>query len=406
MAETRSGGAYSQQPHGALQGIKILSFAQVGVGPAAVQLMADLGADVIKVERPQVGAWERGWSGPRAFIKGESLFFLGFNRNQRSLTVNLKHPRGKEIVYRLVPRMDLMVENYRPGVMDQLGLGYETLAEINPRIIYCSATGFGPEGPYKNRPGQDLILQSESGLASITGRKQDPPTPTGAPIVDMHAAALLAFGVVSALLCRERTGVGQKVETSLLEAALHLQLEPLMYFLNGRWLRERSEEGLGSTYHAAPYGIYETKDGYLALSITPVDKLADALGLPELKAFSEKDAHERPDEIKRVVQKVVKTKRTGEWLEILLAQDIWCGSVNTYGTLEHHPQLVALDVFQAFEHPKAGKVKTLRHPVRYSQTPARLTRYPPLLGEHTEEVLKVFGYSEQEIKELVEAGAV
>ena len=246
-----------QRRDGALTGVKVLSFAQLAQGPAAVQLMADLGADVVKVERPKVGAWERNWAGSNAFVNGESLFFLGFNRNQRSLTADLKDPRGKEIIRRLIVDTDVVFENFRPGVMERLGLGYDDLSAINPHLVYCSSTGFGSEGPYRDVAGQDLVLQAESGLASITGRRQDPPTPTGAPIVDIHAAALLAFGVMAARWARERTGVGQRVESSLLEAALHLQMEPLVDFINGGWLRERTEAGIASTLHGAPYGIYE-----------------------------------------------------------------------------------------------------------------------------------------------------
>jgi len=389
-----------------LSGIKLLSFAQLAQGPAAVQLLADLGADVIKVERPGVGAFERSWSGGNAFINGESLFFLGFNRNQRSLTANLKDPRGKEIIERLILDTDVVVENYRPGVMDRLGLGYDHLAKINPTLVYCAGTGFGSEGPYRDVAGQDLVLQAESGLTSITGRRHDPPTPTGAAIIDIHAAALLAFGIMTALFSRERTGVGQRVESSLLEAALHLQMEPLVYFLNGRWLRGRSETGIASTFHGAPYGIYETQDGYVALSMNPLSRLATVLDIPELNDLSEADTYTRPDEIKRLINPVIASKTSSESLALFRANDIWCGAVNSYDDLQQHPQIEAIAAFQSFDHPAVGEVKVLRGPVRVGSDSDRVLARPPMLGEHTREILAAHGYSGGEITALTDDGVV
>ena len=211
-----------------LEGIKVLSFTHFLQGPAAVQMLADTGAEVIKIEPPQ-GAFERAWAGFDAFTEGVSMFFLLGNRNQRGIQLDLRQPQAREIVYRLVREADVLLENYRPGVMDKLGFGYEALKAINPRLVYCSCTGYGGSGPNLKRPGQDLLLQAMSGMAMLSGDGEAAPTPVGSAIVDQHAAALAAFGVVAALQARERTGVGCLVESNLLNAALALQIEPFTY---------------------------------------------------------------------------------------------------------------------------------------------------------------------------------
>ena len=249
------------------KGVKVLSFTHFLQGPSAVQMLADLGADVVKIE-PLKGAFERHWAGFDAFIDGVSIFFMLANRNQRSLSIDLRSDKGKEIILRMVREADVVIENYRPGVMKRLGFDYESLKAINPRLIYCSCTGYGSDGPYLERPGQDLLLQCLSGLALLSGEDGAPPTPVGSAIVDQHAAMLAAFGVVAAMYEREKTGQGKMIESNLLNAALDLQIEPLTYYLNKGPLWKRNKPGMGSRFHPAPYGVYQTSDGWIAISLT------------------------------------------------------------------------------------------------------------------------------------------
>lgn len=390
-----------------LSGIKILSFTQWLLGPAAVQYLADMGADVIKIETPGEGAWERRWAGGDTFRNGVSVFFLLANRNQRSLTLNLKHPEGLVIAQRLVEHSDVLVENFRPGVMERFGLGYEDVRAINPRMIYASASGFGQQSPFRDLPGQDLILQAISGLAAATGRAGEPPTPAGAAVVDQHGASLLAMGILGALLLRERTGEGQRVEVTMLEAALDLQLEPVVYFLNGGKV-ERPKEPLGSSYHQAPYGIYQTRDGYLAISLSPVSSIRDALGGPsELIPYEDPTiAMVQREEIYRALDPFFRTRETKELVESLRARGVWCAPVQWYDEALQDPVVRHLDPFLEIEHPRAKRVKLLKHPIRYGGKGAAVRRLPPDLGEHTREILDELGYSEGQIERFREVGTV
>ena len=230
---------------GLLSGIRVVAFTQFLLGPVATQYLADMGADVIKVEAPGGGAWERSWAGGNTFVNGVSAFFLLSHRNVRSVALDLKSEAGREAVLRLISTADVVVENFRPSVMDRLGLGFEAVREIKPDIIYASASGYGPDGPNRDLPGQDMLLQAITGLAAATGRAETGPLAAGAPVVDQHAASLLAMGILAALVHRERAGSGQQIQVNMLEAALDLQLEPLTYHLNGGYL-QRPALGMGS----------------------------------------------------------------------------------------------------------------------------------------------------------------
>jgi crotonobetainyl-CoA:carnitine CoA-transferase CaiB-like acyl-CoA transferase len=393
-------------PLAVLAGVRVLSFTQFLLGPSGVQFLADLGADVIKVEPPGGRLWERNWSGANLYLNGVSVFYLAAHRNQRSLALDLKHPEGQAVARRLVERADVLVQNFRPGVMGRLGLGWEEARAINPRLIYVSASGYGEAHPYRDRPGQDLLMQAVSGLASISGRRDQPPTPVGTAVVDQHGAALLALGVLAALLERARTGRGLHVEVSMLRAALDLQLEIAAYVLNGARL-EKTATPLASMFHPPPYGVYATRDGWLALSLAPLAELRDALDLPALEPYTrERWPYEARETVARLLEPVLRRRTTAEWLDRLLPRGIWAAPVRTLPEALADPAVAAAEAVEEFVHPVAGTVRLLRFPIELSTGRATVRRPPPAPGEHSEEILREHGYGAEAVARLRQAGVI
>ncbi|TMC97517.1 MAG: CoA transferase [Chloroflexi bacterium] len=387
-----------------LAGVRIVAFTQFLLGPAACQYLADMAADVIKIEPPGRGAWERSWAGAETFLGGVSAFFLLANRNVRSVTLNLKSERGVDIAKRLVKTADVVVENFRPGVMDRLGLGYENLRKINPRIVYASGSGYGSDGPYSHLPGQDLLIQAISGLGANTGTEGEGPTVSAAAVVDQHSASLLAMGILGALVHRARTGEGQRVELVMMQAALDLQTEPVVYHLNGTKIK-RPKNRVADTFHSVPYGFYATSDGHLAISMAPIKAISEVLGSPaELAPYEDPSiAFTKRDEIRAALDRYFRRRPTAEWVELLRAHDVWCAPVNSLKETFEDIAVQHIAPVLEFDHPRAGHVRVLKHPVRYSSGEATLRRTPPELGEHTEEVLTELGCTAEEIAAMRKA---
>jgi crotonobetainyl-CoA:carnitine CoA-transferase CaiB-like acyl-CoA transferase len=376
----------------ALDDITVVSFGQIAQGPVATQMLADLGAEVLKIERPG-GEWMRHFSMANAYRDGESLHFQVFNRNKRSVELDIKDDDHRAVLYDLCEEADVVLENFRPGVMDRLGFGYEELSERNPGLVYASASGFGSSGPYVDRPGQDLIIQGMGGLMSITGDRDDLPTPQGVAIADLHSATYLAFGILAALHYRDRTGEGQRIEADLLSATVDLQLQELSTYANTGAELDRGAHGLGNLYHPAPYGVYETADGHIVLSLVLPSELGEILGIDEIADVSTwEEAYERRDEIMAHVGDVLETDTTDAWMEQLIEHDVWCGPVKELPEVLEDPQVRENEMIKTIDHPALGELTVTGMPLRLSETPPSIRRHPPLAGEHTAEVLEELGY--------------
>ena len=391
----------------ALEGVRVLDCSQILAGPFCSMLLADMGADVIKIEKPNGGDDTRRMGPP--FIDTESAAFLAMNRNKRSIVLNFKEQSGVQAMKTLVKDADIVIENYRTGTMDRLGLGYKDLNNINPGIIYCSISGFGRTGPYANRGGFDLVAQGMSGLMSITGVPNSPPVKVGVPIADMNAGMFATYGILTAYINKLRTNKGQYLEISLLEAAIAYTVwESAGYFATGD-----IAEPLGSSHrNSAPYQALKTKDGHINIGApnqSNWERFANAIERTDLVARNEfKDNASRlvnRESLEVELELTLTTKSSGEWLEVLEKCGVPAGPILNVSEVWNDPQIQARNMEVTLDHPTAGKIKNIGLAAKLYSTPGRITKPAPLLGQHTREVLMDAGYSKKNIEALVDSGA-
>ena len=390
-----------------LENITVLDFTQIMAGPFCTMLLADMGADIIKIEKPG-GDDIRGIGPP--FINGESAAFLQINRNKRSIVMDLKHPDSYDVICRMISKADVIVQNFRPGVMEKLNLEYDSVRKLNQSIIYCSISGFGTTGPYKKRPGFDLVTQGMSGIMSLTGEPGGNPTKTGVPITDLNAGFYAAYGILNAYIQRLKTGKGQLVDTSLLEGGLAYTFwESAIFFATGV-----SPKPAGSAHRlTAPYQSFPTIDGHINIGAATQSnwiRLCGAIDrsdlLNEKKFYANTDRMENLEELQANLNKTFRSKPTAEWLKILEQAGVPCGPVYNMEQAYNDPQVLSRDMLVEIEHPVAGLIKNIGIPVKLSDTPGSIRRPAPSLGQHTDEILAQFGYTQQESGSYKAAGIV
>lgn len=398
-----------QAPHtGPLAGLRVLELAQIMSGPTCGLLLADMGADVIKVEKLPGGDDARGYKDPQ--VNGVSAPFMIMNRNKRGIAVNLKHEKGREVLLRMVQDADVLLENFRGGTLDKLGLGYEVLSKVNPGLIYCAISGYGRTGPYAGMGGFDLIAQGFAGLMSVTGEPGRPPAKNGNAVSDMNAGILGALGILAAYIHKLKTGQGQIVDTSLSDAALQQT-----YWHAAIWFATRkSAEPTGSAHVlTAPYQAFEARDGWINIggaNQANWERIADVLGHPEWRtdprfcANSDRMAHR--EALVDCMNTVLRTRDRAEWQAAFDAAGVPAGPVHTIGEALTHPQTLARGMVVDLHHPQAGATKAIGCPVHFSATPTQITRPAPLLGQHTRELLLEHGYQDVDVDNLIQQGVI
>ncbi|MDJ0955622.1 MAG: CoA transferase [Arenicellales bacterium] len=394
---------------GPIQGIKVIELAHIMAGPTCGMMLADMGADVIKVEKVPGGDDARHMVPPE--VDGESAAFMMMNRNKRGIAINLKTNAGRTVLTRLIRDADVLIENYRKGTMEKLGLGYDVLFELNPGLIHCEISGFGRTGPYADRGGFDLIAQGMAGLMSITGEGPGrEPVKCGAPMTDITAGILGAMAILGAYIHRLRTGEGQRVDTSLFEAGIaHTFWQSAIAFATGQ-----APMAMGSAHPlTAPYQAFQTQDGWITVGAAnqknwiELIKVLDAESLQEDPRFQSNDARiNNLEALQIVLGKIFRTRNTAEWLQRLESSGVPAGPIQDILQMQQDPQALARGMVQSIHHSRLGPMQTLGHPVTYSRTPSQLQCGAPMYGEHTRAVLEECGYSHQQIGDLIKAGAV